>query len=307
MGDRQSSCAGEASPMQNNMARITAFFDLAGRMTRATEHGSSHLTVAGVAIPTEAKAVIAEQLEDVPKWSETTHKSLGGVVRHLGNSIASVALRVNRTNPKWHAFWDDGKHAVREVRRQVQPRRGVQHRGRSHRERWQFLEPAMQARIGCYTECHSRVMAEVVRRVIPGVLNQNGLWIVELAGVFDADFQGKDNCDLFQSIWESEHPSLDEALRHRLGYKLDMSSVRLSTEEDEPCLLLADYLAGIVQAYRGETPRPQGVSEADLRGAFASLEASRTMVESEVGFELSFPAIMASSPLRGFIWPDSPA
>ncbi len=216
------------------------------------------------------------------------------VAGRISRATDGVVVRINRSGSEWHHFWDEGKAVVEKLQREF-PRAG-----------WQFLRPAMQARLECFAECHARLVAEVVRRVErPRVLNQHGLGIVELATVFDSDIQGEENLHLFQSIWENEHPSFDRFLRARWQYALGTKSVRLSTEEKEPCLLLADYLAGIVHTYRGSLPRPSKITAQELRSSVAALEATGRLIECDMRSQLRYPEFMATSPLRGLLWPDA--
>lgn len=274
------------------MTCITAFFDLAGRISRATG-GYSHVTVAGVAIPTEKHSAVSQQLKSLPKWSEASSEALNEVANHLGRSVVSVAVRIDRACPDWHRFWDEGKRLVREARALRLNVPG---------ERWQIFEPEVQARLGSFVECCGLVVAEVVKRSErPRVLDQHGLGIIQLARVFDSEIQGEDNRELFDLIWRNEHPAWERLLRDDLNVVLHTAPARLSTEMEEPCLLLADYLAGIIHTFRGRIARPPRVSEFDLRTAFAALEKSGRLVESEMRFELSYREIMAKSPLQSLI------
>jgi hypothetical protein len=89
--------------------RITLFLDIAGRVTRASTP-DTYITVGGVLLPTYREAELRKSLSGgVPKWRDATRESLDLVLRDVYSpDIQSVVLQIEKRQPDWNQFWDDG-------------------------------------------------------------------------------------------------------------------------------------------------------------------------------------------------------
>jgi hypothetical protein len=90
------------------LARVTFFFDAAGRIARAIP-GYEYFTIAGVAIRTaDVDAVRNAIPAETPKWADATEAAATTVI-DLGMSwsIAVVVVQIRKVQKEWDAFWDE--------------------------------------------------------------------------------------------------------------------------------------------------------------------------------------------------------
>ena len=115
----------------------------------------------------------------------------------------------------------------------------------------------------------------------PTLLDDHGRMLIERTIICDSDIQGKKNTEVFKSFWEQSdrsQPSMES-----LGLRFVTRDVQVTTEQQEPLLLLADYLAGIVHVAHiipGRIPLPHSPDRAKQH-LTALLRSGKTVVKTE--------------------------
>lgn len=227
------------------MNRITLFADIAGQRSRAI-NGSPRVTASAVALPTATLDDIRSKLPvNITKWKHLTEPIAREVVSLLATrSVAVAAASVDRDNAAWRKALCDADILHSEIASDSHESAG-----------WAKL-PVVLAYELLVRAC-LLATAHFLREVrTPRVLNSQGLAEIECSVICDQEFSGQENIDVFKSFWDEERvPSKQLAA---LGFRVSHPDVKLTTEQIEPLLLLADITAGLIHS--AQIPNPGRVA-----------------------------------------------
>jgi hypothetical protein len=220
------------------MSRYTIFMDVSGRVARSIE-GHQFATVGGFSLETEKlEAALNNLPTDLPKWEAATIADIKKVIEYISeNAIYVMAVCLDKKTELWHLFWDDADSYHQKIASASKMRTG-------------FVKAANVIRYWLFGQCAAPLIAETIKRVgIPKVLDSNGLGIVEVNIVCDSDIQGSDNIEAFESCWKQFEKSQKKT--NSLGLRMILKDLRIETEQNEPLILVADYVAGICNSLFG--------------------------------------------------------
>lgn len=208
--------------------------DIAGRVTEDTA-GSTRVTSAAVAVDPAQADSIRSTLAELPKWAKSTLQDVQVVVGLLERyGLGMAALSWDRGTEAWGKFWKDAKWVCEVITKQ-------------DRKRVSFAKPSTIARYVLFGSAITVATSHAVARGFrSGVVNSQGIEIIEQTLVVDTDFSGEETLDFLWQIWVKERaqPRMESA-----GFRLATRELSMKTENEEPLLLLPDYLAGIIQCY----------------------------------------------------------
>lgn len=214
---------------------VTFLADIAGRVSRETVN-ADRVTISGVALPSGATKFIRKRIPaGLPKWRNATEADAEVVVNLLLKESLSVsAVSIEKERTVWESFWSEAANA----HAHTAPLSGG---------RMSFVKAATVIKYALFGQISSLGMSHAImgqKFLVPVSLRRPLL--VRQAMIFDNEIEGDDNVEVFQDLWEARNS--DQPLTNLLGIHQQVTSVILSTEQDEPLLLLPDYVAGLVHA-----------------------------------------------------------
>jgi len=263
------------------MNRLSVYADVSGRVTRSTLDGA--LSFAGaVALESLAADSIAQEMHGLPKWGRCSYEHAEHVVDVLASQALSAAIvRVNRDTDHWRLFVEEAQLLGRAIERQS---RAVA----SWAKPTNLLKFILLGS-GCAVATGHALFAD--KR--PRILNARGHQMIECSNVCDSDIQGSDSLEVFKACWSEQRLP-----RSRLAAKgIDMIArdIAVRSEQEEPNLLLADYLAGLGRAAlpteRGRSPLAPDKARRLLgilrqRGKLVTVEEDFSRTHQEIYGEL---------------------
>jgi len=188
----------------------------------------------------EADRIRAVLPHDFPKWGQCKIEHAKIVTEILATEAVAVsALSLNRDTPQWEKFWEESERLCNAITNQDRKKVG-------------FAKAPNIVRYFLFSWAVSVATAYAVKNAPrTGVLDWQGLELIEQTVICDNDLAGQETTDLFRSFWmERGHQPKTASL----GFKFVTRSADLASEEDEPLLLLADYLAGLVHCSQIQSP-----------------------------------------------------
>lgn len=222
------------------MTRYTIIADMAGKLARVTTN--PRVTVAAVAFGSEDVERIRQSIPaDLPKWalcSLAQAEMMADFIAH--EAVAVAALSTLRDTPEWDAFWQESAKLQAAITRQDRKKAG-------------FVKAANVTRCALFGWVVTLATAHAIK-IAPRtrLLNSRGLEIIEQDVIFDADVSGDENIEVFRSLWTERRP---QPKTNSIGLELLVRDCTLANEQDEPVILLPDYLAGMVHCSRISDPR----------------------------------------------------
>lgn len=217
------------------MTQFTIFSDISGRVTQKKD--TPMVTVAGVAIKTEhVNRIRALIPSGFPKWGKCDHQQAVLITELLVNEAVAVsALCLNCDTPEWETFWVESEKLRVEITKQDRGKVG-------------FVKASNLVRYYLFGWAVAVATAHAVKiGTRTKIVDWQGLEIIEQTVGCDADLNGKETIDIFREFWTKRG---DQPKTRSIGFKFITRSVSLETEEQEPLLYLADYLAGLVHCSR---------------------------------------------------------
>lgn len=214
---------------------VTFLADIAGRVTRETLN-ADRVTAAGVAIPSGAVKFIRKRIPaNLPKWRDATDTDVELVVDLVLKEALSVsAVSIEKDPIAWEEFWRDAANA----HSRTAPISGG---------KMNFVKAATVIKYAIFGQISSLGMANVImgqRLPLPATIRRP-LFIRETM-IFDDEIQGDDNVEVFLELWKARNAH--QPLANILGIHQEVVNVSLKTEQEEPLLLLPDYVAGLVHS-----------------------------------------------------------
>lgn len=232
--------------------------DLSGRVAHSTE-GHDFATVGGFSVVTGTIDNSRENLpKALPKWEKATISDVKKVSKYIcENAIYVTSVCLDKNTEKWSLFWEDAEIYHQKLASASRMRTG-------------YVKAANVIRYWLFCQCAVYLLAETIKRnEKPTILDDHGLGIVEVDIVCDSDIQGDDNIDAFKACWEQYEKSQEKT--KQLGLRIILKDVKIVTEQEEPLIFIADYMAGICNAFfgAGNVSAPAGL---DLVSAKAELD-----------------------------------
>jgi hypothetical protein len=216
------------------MNTLSFLLDISGRVTKK-DILNNYIIVACVIFPTSDKKKLRIALSNsLPKWRDATPESLSLIANVLyTHSIGSVALKIEKKQPAWSDFWTKGNNVHRSLTSTLNEKFGLMRPGSVLKHRF------LQSGAAIALESHIKHYG------IPELLDQYGQKMLRLEIICDSDIQGDESKDFFRENWEKWTQTSQFLKSLRIGLCIDQ--LEFQTEENEPLLLLPDYLAGYVQ------------------------------------------------------------
>jgi hypothetical protein len=215
--------------------RYTLFADIAGRVALETI-GSDRVTAAAIAIATQDVSTVRGKVAGrFPKWKTATLTDAEAAVdAMIADTAAIAAVTVYKDTDAWRQFWADAPPLHDAI--VAQHRRGAG-----------FVKPANVMTFWLFGGAFALASAHAIKTG-PSyrLVDYLGRQAIERTIVCDSDIKGEENVDVFTSLWERAdeyQPPLES-----MGLRFYTRDVSVTTEDEEPLLFLADYLAGIVHA-----------------------------------------------------------
>jgi len=258
--------------------RLTLFFDISGRVTEETA-ADSYFTVGAILMPTLKENEIRKTLSrEIPKWKNASPQSLTIIQTILlDRDVQSVVLRIEKSQPAWDRFWNAGRAEHRKLTAFTNAKNG-------------FARPGTVIKYAAFGKCAAIGLAEKIKRDgIPRLVNQFGIGVLQLRIILDTDIQGNDNQDTFRHMWNAWATSTNLPKSLCVAPKLELVDFR--TEQDDPALLLPDYLAGWAYfcASEGKCTISSDRNQVSINAFSENLRASANVVEITWPFDEEFP------------------
>lgn len=235
----------------HRMEHYMLLVDIAGRFARNGVNLS--VTIGGVAIKADRADYVRSHLPPgLPKWGECTFAhamEVGALIAR--ESLAVCAITQNLDTPAWEKFWVDSAAHEQMLNRLEKGKAGI-------------LKPANIAKSmalcagATVATGHAGFLSNALERAM-----KNGPITIGQTLIFDDELGGESR-DAFLEMWNGARP---QPKLNSAGITTKTCEVRLTTEQDEPLLLLPDYVAGLrhcVQlAGAGTNKFPLTVAEAE--------------------------------------------
>jgi hypothetical protein len=222
------------------MNRLTILADIAGRTMLST--AGSPKTVAGaVAVDTNRLQEARIEVRGLPKWGRCQFEHAEHVVDYLASQAVAVSVvSVNRSTPQWLQFEQDA--IVLQSAIVKQSRRVAGWVKAPNFLKFLLLGSACSVAIGHALGVDGR----------PRIVSATGRQLIECSAICDREVEGSENVEVFTSFWSDQR--IPRSRLERLGIDMIAREVRVTTDDDEPALFLADYVAGLGLAASLEDP-----------------------------------------------------
>lgn len=264
------------------MSRFTFFADIAGQVSLDTM-GSNRITAAAVAVPTGDVDNLRSRVLGWPKWRDCNEDDASAAITFLKENASSVAVvSITKNSESWKRFWESAKVLQAAIARQDRSSAG-------------FIKPSNVIRFSVLDESFAIALGHVVKIAHrPGIVDYHSREVIERTIVCDSDIQGDENVSVFKDFWarsDEHHPRMEEA-----GFRLVTREVTVTTEQQEPLLLLADFAAGIAHSALIENPGrlPLPVPHEQSKMLLRALSDSGKLVLTLKPFALNYEDIFGN-------------
>jgi hypothetical protein len=220
--------------MTQKFSDITCFLDVAGRYSQTKD---MPLVFAAIGMWSSEVDAVRDSLttvlkSDFGKWSDSTKAAENAkavfrliVKRQLCGRIEIIW----KESPEWKVFQEEGQQIYE---------KGV----KNAQEPMPYAKPMSTLKLQLFGSVMAKLWGHILGLNRHRLPSRNApLQSVTVTGVFDSDIQGQTNQEIFRTVLEGvdELPRVEEKTGIRTLFK-----VSIKTEQEEPLLLLADYLAG---------------------------------------------------------------
>ena len=239
------------------------------------------MSAACVVIPTSDEDYLRAKARKLTrKWAQCTPADAAFAVEILVQHAAAIGvLSVNKETAAWAKFVEDAKTVQTAIARRSR-RRSRGPRASVHLAFWLLGGSSALA------------LARALRRVrTPQITDRAGMKLVEPRYIFDAEISGTENVTMFESIINNGGRT---RRIERLGFRVTPAGVRITSEQQEPLLLLADYAAGLSHSMLLSDPGriPLPIPSNDANALLGSLRDEGKLVVKNSDFEHSFEEIL---------------
>jgi len=215
------------------MAFQTYYIDISGRITQ----NSNRITTAAIAIPNEDKSFIRDDIvnNNFPKWGNATIKDVTDVITIILKYEPPCAVFQSTIFSKeaklfWANFWEKGIDFLNKA--YIKNKVSLKELKSPNVLKYYFI-----------SRCISLLIAARMNTMRKIIYDPHGLKIMRFNIISDTDIQGEENQNFFKSLWEEW--SKKTRIKDILGFLPVINEISFETEQDEPLLILPDYLAGL--------------------------------------------------------------
>lgn len=259
------------------MVAITSVSDIAGQVSESALNADK-LTVASICLPSgSVKRVRSLIPAGFPKWRNSDDDRVAAVTDVLLKEAWSVAAgSLDKCDARWSAFWRDS----REIHAGTAPLAGGS---------IAFLKAGTLIKMLLLGQASALAMAHSIKvGTLPRITDRKGRLNISECVIFDNEIQGEENRDALAGAWRSMNEN--QPKMNSLGIFHKATTLTLTSEQSEPLLLLADYVAGIVHAFNSDanTIARSAVSRQATVRAHGRLRASAKFHEFEAHFPESY-------------------
>lgn len=224
----------------STVLKVTSLNDIAGQLTSAS-HDTDKVTVGGVCLPSGALSKIRRDIPaGFPKWRDATDAHVEFMMALVcRESLGVAASSLDKGNDLWRTFWKDAARTHAAVANRSGGSVG-------------FIKAASLLKFLMFGQSATISVAHAINSgALPRVVDSRRRLEILQTVVFDTDIQGTDNIEAFVQILRSMN--MNQPLTRSLGIDWTVSTMRIDTEQDEPLLLMADYVAGAVHAVNSKS------------------------------------------------------
>lgn len=262
---------------------VTLLGDIAGRVAREALN-ADRVTVGGVLLPSGGTKFIRKRIPKLlPKWRDAQDSDVEFVVQLLlQEALCVTATSIEKESVAWEDFWKDAAEAYQ----RVAPGSGGS---------MSFVKAATLIKYILFAHASSLTIAHTINTVrIPRSRTSRKPTLIRESLVLDNEIQGQENIDMFMELWEATNAH--QPLIDLLGIHKEVVSLSLSTEQEEPLLLLPDYVAGLthVAHSKADVLSVSKVSASTATHLHSLLRKSRKYTESSESFRYRFHEIFPS-------------
>jgi hypothetical protein len=259
------------------MANVTTLSDIAGRLTEAS-HNADKVTVAGVCLPSGALTQVRRRTPlDFPKWRDASDEDVDYLVSLMcRESLGIAAYSIDKRQPWWAKFWADANSVHSKAANLSCGSIGILKAGTL----FKFLLFGESATLS--------VSRAISSGNLPPVRSLGGKFHIAHALVFDSDLQGEENIDAFAETWRTSNTR-----QPLTGIEYKATTMQVATEQQEPLLLMPDYIAGLVHAKNSDsdTLKDSQVTPGAVDSALARLVKSGRFVEFDAPAPINYADI----------------
>lgn len=263
------------------MNRLTILADIASRTMHSTV-GSPKTVAGAVAVDTLRLEGIRQEVIALPKWAACNEDSAAFAVDLMASQAVAVSVvSVNRDTDAWRKFLVDAEIFHKAI---ILSSKKVAGWGKpANLLKFILLGSACAAATG-----HA---LGVDRR--PRIVSLGGRQLIECDTVCDSEVEGAENLEVFESFWSKQH--IPKSRLAKVGIEVIGDCVRVTTEQAEPGLMLADYAAGIGLAAATKSPgrMPLPLSQVAAARLLSRLRVLNKLVVLEEDFDYSYDAIFS--------------
>ena len=257
------------------MSQFTLFADIAGQVSFDTR-GSNRITAAAVAVPTNDVENLRLHVQNWTKWRDSNDDNASVAIAFLKENVSSVAVAsITKDSESWKPFWESAKSLQKAIVQQDRSAAG-------------FVKPGNIVRFTVLDASIAMALGHAVKIAHrPGIVDYRSRDLIERTIVCDSDIHGDENVSVFKDSWarnDEHHPRMNKA-----GFRLITREVIVTTELQEPLLLLADFAAGIAHSALIENPGrlPLPVPHEQSKRLLQALMRSGKLVLSSEPFPLN--------------------
>ena len=239
-------------PSRPSISDLTFVIDAAGRYSHEKK---APLVFAGVAVKTSFRDSIKEALlvstgGCLKKWSELDSPKMAHTVfRFIAKHQLYIYVKIIwKTDEAWDTYFNDGQQLYEKGVTRAQ-------------EQMQYAKPMNTLKTHMFGLTASGLAGFYMGRHLPQLSPiSNPIRTINITTVLDSDIHGQTNQEMCQQVFagiEGDLPQTVEATRIKPIFR-----ILIKTEQEEPLLHLADYIAGYfysLKAY-GETSSDERAS-----------------------------------------------
>ena len=259
------------------MTDLMIVSDIAGRVVRGAP--GVKITGASVVFDQHRLSEVRNALPpDLPKWGACTREQAGSVVNAIAaHSLGACAITWNLDTIEWNRFWIDS-----EILRTAITADDGEPAG--------FMRAAMVARYELFSSTVAISSARAAGRAgqTQGADSQ-GFKVFRQNLVFDTDIAGAEAIEFFVGLWKQPH---ERPLTASLGIKFVTVDATLKTEQDEPLLLVPDYLAGLQHCALAEAGNKFPMSKVDATILLSKFNGDDRILFTARDFDTDFREIV---------------
>jgi len=259
------------------MNRLSLFFDISGRVTKASQNNDSFY-VGGIIMPTIEEDSARQFLSiGLPKWKDATPESLLIIKEVITKFHIDCSVVVfDKSCSGYEKFCADGHDQHQKLASLTKGKVG-------------FAKPGTVMRYFAFGRCSALCVGTYLReKGRPTILDSNGFSILYLKVVCDTDIQGAENQKVFIENWTKW--AGNSKMRNALQISPYIDSVGFKTEQDEPLILIPDYIAGSVQNLSSSNIH-NSLSPNEISNFFNSLAETRSIIIDKFDFNEDFPVL----------------